>query len=293
MKAESMRIQISPYGRASSLLESLVQQGLVERRSVAPPVTGRMATARGRGLHLWVAYSPEVDETFVKSFRQLSTPRTRLLVMNDVSERPSADSLFTHLMGMQIRSPQRFYVMDGSGTGKTCSVALLLQRLASALASKDNNDRILDARIETGVLRVVSPEFKRLDIPVSQIPALVGADPVSLAEFEIDEDGSFIYWPKLDAHLGWEQLFQIVNPDAARKAHQKKQHFNTRYGKAVRKVREMAVLKPADIEGLSEKQLGRVEKGECRLTSNAIKLLSNAHKLTPSEYLERLAKALG
>ena len=65
-----------------------------------------------------------------------------------------------------------------------------------------------------------------------------------------------------------------------------------RYGKAVRKVREAAGLKSPDIAGLSDKQLGRIENGDCRLTSNAIKALAKAHRLEPNAYLQKLAEAL-
>jgi hypothetical protein len=292
MKTQSSNFRISPYGRAAALLETLVEQGLLERRSVAPPASGPQVAGGKEFLKLWVACSPEVDEKFVALFRRCSTLQTRLLLLNDESERPSADSLFTHLMGLQIRSPQRFYVADSFGAGKIRFMALLLQRLASAHAAKDNFTRILDAKIEAKVLRVISTDFNRLDVPITQIPAFANADHKSLAGFEIDEDGSFIYWPKLDVHLGWEQLFQIVNPDAARKALQKNQQFNVRYGKAVRKVREQAGLEPAAIAKLSEKQVARIEKGECRLTSNAIDALSKAHGLEANEYLQKLAEAL-
>lgn len=289
MKRESMKIQISPYGRASTTLETLVSQGYLERRSVAPLPRRPLGTGREGLLHLWVAFSPEVDKNFVKLFRQHSTPETRLLIMN---ERPSSDTIFTRLLDLQIRSPKRFYVADCFGSGKNNCMGVLLQRLASALKSGDNADRIFDARIEDGVLHAVSPEFKRLDVPIAEIPALAGKDPATLAEFEIDEDGSFIYWPSLDVHLGWAQLRQIADPQAARTALQKSQQFNVRYGKAVHKVREEAGLKPAAIAGLSEKQLGRIEKGDCRLTSNAIVTLSHAHKFEPNEYLKKLAEAL-
>src|SRR5439155_20528584 len=115
--------------------------------------------------------------------------------------------------------------------------------------------------------------FDRLDVPTVQIPALKNAEDSKLQEFEMDEDGAFIYWPELDVHLGWSQLHQLVNPGAALKAAQRSDEFNQRYGKAVRKVRELAGLQSHEVPELSEKQLGRIERGECRLTSNAIQAL--------------------
>jgi hypothetical protein len=142
-------------------------------------------------------------------------------------------------------------------------------------------------------LHVVSPDFDRLDVPIAEIPNFRNADSSKIQDFEIDEDGSFIYWPGLDLHLGWVQLQQLVNPAAALKASQKSQVFNKRYGKAVQKVRETAGLRPSDISGISEKQLRRIENGDCRLTSNAIEALSQAHMLGPIEYMKKLAEALG
>jgi len=82
------------------------------------------------------------------------------------------------------------------------------------------------------------------------------------------------------------------NPEAAFKASQKSEEFNKRYGKAVQEVRDQAGLKRSDVQGLSEKQLGRIEKGECRLTSNAIEALAKGHNLGANEYMRRLAEAL-
>ncbi len=60
----------------------------------------------------------------------------------------------------------------------------------------------------------------------------------------------------------------------------------------MQKLREEAGLNRSDITGISEKQLSRIEKGECRLTSNAIEALSREHKLEPGEYMKKLAEAM-
>jgi hypothetical protein len=90
--------------------------------------------------------------------------------------------------------------------------------------------------------------------PISKISQFKTAKPAEVQNFEIDEDGSFVYWPDLDVHLGWRQLVQLINPQAALKASQKSEEFNKRYGKAVQKLMETGDLKRTDIPGLS---LGR------------------------------------
>jgi hypothetical protein len=195
-----------------------------------------------------------------------------------------------------VRTPQRLYVLDRSsgtlGTSGSGSILTLLQRLKSGFAAGESEDRILDAKVENRVLRVVSVNFDRLDVPLAEVPPLKGAASSQLHEFEIDDDGAFIYWPRLDVHLGWRQLQQLVDPETALRASQKSMDFNRRYGQAVKARREQAGLTRGDVAGLSEKQLARIENGQCRLTTNAIAALAKAHGRVPNDYMRELANAL-
>ena len=293
--SDPIKYHITPYGSASSALKAIVEQD--------PPYADWLRAALNRRhsrrdealSQFWITSAQDLNASFVKLFRERSTRDARLLVMNAVGERHSTDNFLTHLIDLQIRSAHRLYVADwpSSGTAQMSHyLAAFIQRLAATSSSEENSPRILNAGVFAGVLHVVSPEFKRLEIPIAKIPALQNKDQVTLTEFEIDEDGSFIYWPKLDVHLGWEQLEQIVNPAAALKAQQKQTAFNVRYGKAVQKFREQSGIKPADLADLSVKQLGRIERGECRLTAKAIETLAKAHKLSPNEYLNKIAEYL-
>jgi hypothetical protein len=243
---------------------------------------------------LLVTLSNSLDDSFIHAFHAKATPQTRLLVLNHCL---SSDSLVSRFIDLQIRSPERFYVAE-----LNCDIKLeqqweavhaLLSRLTTAVKAKDRSYRILDAGVEDGCLRVVSPDFRRLEVPLVQIPALSKINASEVKKFEIDRDGSFIYWSDFDIHLGWQQLEQIVNPEVMRKALQRNKEFNVRYGAAIRRVREEASIATKAIPGLSEKQLRRIERGECRATSNALQRLAKAHGLKPNDYLERIAEALG
>ena len=286
MKTE---VEIIPYGGVLSALSR-------QRRRTISRHTRISRSQRKTQSHrrVFVTFSYDLDRSFAELFREKTTPDTRLLILN---EGASTDRLLSRIFDLQVRTPQRCYVFEAKfGAGKTrlpaALVDSLLERLVSGLEADDEQERILDARVEDGILHVVSPNFDRLDVPTAQIPALRNAEVSKLQDFEIDDDGAFIYWPELDVHLGWSQLHQLVSPEAALKASQKSEAFNKRYGKAVQKVRQSAGLKPSEVPGLSEKQLGRVERGECRLTSNAIEALSKAHKLAPNEYMRKLAETL-
>jgi uncharacterized protein DUF2442 len=171
-------------------------------------------------------------------------------------------------------------------------VSQLLGRVCSALGRDGSRGGIIDAYLAGDTLLVRGPRHKMLHIPVYLIPALRGQSLAVLRNFEIDPDGSFIYWPDLDAHLGWKQFLQAVDPDELRRAEQRVAGFNQRYGAAIRKVREAAGIKQSSVEGLTERQLRRIEQGECRATAAAITALAKAHGLDANFYMERLTQAI-
>lgn len=279
-------IEFIPYGEISSELSKDRWRGTYRHARVSE---NRERTKEA--LHrIFIAYSHDLDDSFVEMFRNKATQESRLLIFN---EGISTDFLLSKILNLQIRKPERCYVIEAKvGIGKSYACFHALQRLFVTLESNEEQDRIFDATIEKDTLRVVSPKFLRLEVPLSQIPQFKAAKPAEVQNFEIDEDGSFVYWPDLDVHLGWRQLQQLINPQAALKASQKSEEFNKRYGKAVQKLREAADLNRSDIPGLSEKQLGRIEKGDCRLTTNAIEALAKAHKINPNEYMKKLAQTL-
>lgn len=151
---------------------------------------------------------------------------------------------------------------------------------------------IIDAYLTGDVLFVRGPKHRMLHVPVTAIPALKGQSRAKLRNFEIDPDGSFLYWPDLDVHLGWHQFLQAVDPEELRKARQRTEGYNTRYGAAIRRVREKAGLSQSKIEGLTERQLRRIEQGECRATRSALDALAKAHGLDTNAYMEQLAIAM-
>lgn len=244
--------------------------------------------------HLLIAFSDELDDAFVQTFRKKATVDTRLLVLNDSR---SSDRLLSRIVDLQIRSPHRFYVADPPFAQTNEKhwddlIRSLLGRLTAALESKESDGRIFDARLEDDILHVVSADFRRLEVPIAKIESLARANEQSVKNFEVDEDGSYIYWPDLDVHLGWNQFQQVVDPIAFQKAKQKSREFNERYGAAIRKVREQKGIALSEISEISEKQLRRIERGECRLTLNAAKKLAEAHAVNPNEYLRVIAAAL-
>lgn len=289
MKTHSKGIYVIPYGMPEGRLEAFKLPGLRIRKTW----TATERHLQPGDLHLLVTFAHLLDDRFAQIFQKKATSRTRLLVLND---RLGSDRLLSRLVELQIRSPNRFYVAEAkSGAAHTNwdeRLQALLGRLTAGVETGDRQHRIFDARVEGEILHVISPDFTRMEIPLAEIPAMGGADQTAVENFEIDEDGSYLYWPDLDLYLGWEQLQQVIDPAAVQRARQKSRDFNTRYGAAVRKVREEKGLAVTGVPGLSDKQLRRIESGACRLTSAAAGKLASAHGLDANEYLQTLATAL-
>jgi hypothetical protein len=242
------------------------------------------------GKRVFVTFSYDLDKSFVQMFREKAKADSRLLIFD---QGIPADRLSSRIVDLQIRTSQRFYIFDSAEKSHLMDfVCSVLRRFTSAQEAEGEADRILYGNIRNGFLHVVSSNFNRLEVPLDRIPELKKHEPRKIENFEIDDDGAFIYWPAFDLHLGWAQLQQAVNPEVALKAAQKSEEFNRRYGKAVRTIREKNGFKPTEIAGLSDKQLRRIENGECRLTSNAMEALAKAHKLAPNDYMKLLADSL-
>jgi transcriptional regulator with XRE-family HTH domain len=203
----------------------------------------------------------------------------------------AVEDLPAYMAMFRVHSPERMYVTFETPERSSLPI---VRRLVAALSHGEDHEGILDVRIEGDELRVVSaPSLKRLRIPSCDLPSLRGRSDEDLRRFEIDDDGSFIYWPRLDVHLGWEQLLQASNPAEALKAKQQSKDFNRGFGHAIRKLRNELNISQEQIGGLTARQVSRIEKGECRATSSALAKLAAAHKLSTNEYMDRLARLFG
>jgi hypothetical protein len=202
------------------------------------------------------------------------------------------DQIAQWMRSTNIRSENRLHVVKVEDM-EVPRLAQFLGRVCFALGrDSSRSDVIIDAYLVGDRLLVRGPEHRMLHIPLDALHALRGQPPSAVRNFLIDPDGSFLYWPDLDVHLGWSQLLQAVDAGALLKAQQKSAGFNERYGAAIRGVREAAGIRQSKVEGLTERQLRRIEQGESRATSAAIAALANAHELDPNAYMETLAKAM-
>jgi hypothetical protein len=108
-------------------------------------------------------------------------------------------------------------------------------------------------------------------------------------EFEIDADGSYLYWVSRDIHLGVSQILQDADPmylaDMAIERNRR-----DRTGAALRRMREEAGLRQSDIPGLSERQVRRIEDGISRLRVPTAERFAAAFRMTLGTLLDNLGR---
>ena len=104
----------------------------------------------------------------------------------------------------------------------------------------------------------------------------------------MDEDGSYIHWPGPDIHIDLAAIRAAIDPQWSAKVLTTKATRDRRYGAAIAKLRAARGLKQSDIDGLSERQVRRIEKGE-GTTSESLRRLAAAHGLDMNDYLREVA----
>jgi len=191
-----------------------------------------------------------------------------------------------------IRAENRLHIVRVEDLD-TLKLSELLGRVCSAFQPENTRGSIVDACLGGDMLFVRGPKRRMLHVPMDKVSSLRGQPRNVLLNFRIDPDGSFIHWPDIDVHLGWNQFLQVVDPTELHKSQQRSADFNRRYGVAIRKHREEAGFSQSKVEGLTERQLRRIEQGECRATTAALTALAKAHGVDVNTYMERLTKALG
>lgn len=196
------------------------------------------------------------------------------------------EAMTSRLKALKIRSLDRLHLVDKENPA---SEAMLIRRFFVGMTDQIGNPTITDAWIEGDELVLLSASFQRLRIPRSKLDRFLGNNRDKWLRFEIDEDGSFLHWPHADVHFGWKQFEQLVDPTKSIQDQKKNDQFKRLYGNAIRMLRESVGLKQIEIDGVTDRQLRRIEHGEQMASPKALESLAKAHGLDVSDYMNRLA----
>jgi hypothetical protein len=215
-------------------------------------------------------------------------PRGTCTLLVFVEEMP-VEAIPSRVPRLNVRDSRRLHI---ARQGDSDAILAIIRRVIRGLAATQGEDRIVDAWVEGAALVVLSPSFERLYVPVKDLEQFLGSKAERASAFEIDEDGSYLYWPHADVHLGWEQLRGIVDPTTLLATRQKSNAFNQRYGAAIRALREDRGLTQSDIAGVADRHLRRIEHGKLAATSSVLRALAESHEMSLAVYLAELAERL-
>ena len=150
---------------------------------------------------------------------------------------------------------------------------------------------IVDAYLLGSTLVLLLGDFSIRSFPVDAVPSLRELDPGDRDAFELDDDGSYLYWPAEDLHLGVSQLLQAVDPTYRADVEVRRFPASAAIGARIGALREARNLRQRDIEGVSERHVRRIEQGVVRLTGDSAVRLAGALALDLDDFLAEVAEA--
>ena len=238
--------------------------------------------ARPRSITIVVSRLSDIPDRSIHGVFGTSTVKHLLF-----TEGLPVEAVASRLSRLGIRDARRLHVAHESEPDE---IFRIVCRLIQGNAQTQRPQFIVDAWVEGDQLVLLSPAFDRLSVPVEKLKSYIGNDPAKWPEFEIDEDGSFLYWKHADAHFGWEQFQTLVDPAALLAAEQKARAFNQRYWRSDSHTPRKGWLEAGRHRGANRPQSGAVSnRGQIPATKATLTALARAHGLQLDAYLVNLA----
>jgi len=235
----------------------------------------RQTADRGRNIFVLV---PASELPAVSEFVSIANRRHQLralLVRDDVQ--PSSIPQMFERAGLRMMRNTVVY-----------SDSSVPRRVLSAWTQNAQEDLIAKASVSKDRLFVLSCALQPYEAAFESMPSLKRIPLAERANFTVDEDGSYIYWAGPDIHLDLDAIRTAIDPEARARAEAAKALHDSRYGAAIAELRLRMGLKQSQIEGLSERQVRRIEKGE-GTTYEGLRRLASAHRMDLESYLRELA----
>jgi DNA-binding XRE family transcriptional regulator len=154
------------------------------------------------------------------------------------------------------------------------------------------HDLIARADVIVDSLLVLNCALQAFEVPFNKIPALKNIPKAERANFRISDSGSYIHWDAGDIHLDIDDIRYVVDAHWQKKCDLERVTHNKNFGRAIAAVRKKHKLGQAEIHGVSERQLRRIEKEGARPSVKTLSTLATAHNMETNDYLNELAKNL-
>jgi len=169
------------------------------------------------------------------------------------------------------------------------SDSVVPHRVMTAWQRNAQSELIATASVAEDRLFVVSCEPKTYEVGFNAMPALKRIPAKHRRNFEIAEDGAFIHWPTQDIHLDLDAIRSATDRAWGKKSARMRRAHGREYGRAIAAVRREHGLKQSDVEGISERQLRRIEQtGDVSMST--LEKLAKAHRMSLDRYLDDVAR---
>lgn len=152
--------------------------------------------------------------------------------------------------------------------------------IAAAMVSPSGNLSVVDYGMERYCLNLYET-FKKTFSKVSS---------EQLNEFEVTGPG--LHWPRFDIDIDLDNIKYACDPKYRTRANAEKLKHNQKFGHAVKLLRQSHGLNQSDIEGVSERTMRSIEKGDAHPNVSTLRKLAEAHSLSFEEYFQELGKYL-
>ena len=166
------------------------------------------------------------------------------------------------------------------------------KRIKSAWEWGAEAELIAIASASEDSLFVMGCDLKTWEIPFSSLPCLEQVPQLARGNFEIDEDGSYLYWECVDLHVDLEDIKAAVDPEFKERLLIEKLEYGKSFGKAIAIVRKDHKLNQDAIDGISDRHLRRIENEGQQPTLDVLKKLAKAHRLDLEDYLAEVNRSL-
>ena len=166
------------------------------------------------------------------------------------------------------------------------------KRIKSAWSWEAEAELIAIASASVDSLFVMGCDLKTWEIPFSSLVCLDRVPQSEKGNFELDEDGSYLYWECADLHVDLEDLKAAVDPEFKEQLLIKKLEYGKALGKAIAAVRKAHKLNQDAIDGISDRHLRRIENEGIQPSLDALKKLAASHGLDLEDYLAQVNQSM-
>ena len=166
------------------------------------------------------------------------------------------------------------------------------RRIKSAWEWEAEAELIAIASAVDDSLFVMGCDLKTWEIPFKSLSCFERVPQSERSNFEIDEDGSYLYWKCADLHVDLENIKAAVDPEFKEQLLIAKLEYGKSFGKAIAAVRKAHKLNQNEIKSISDRHLRRIENEGQQPTLDALKKLAASHGLDLEDYLAQVNQSL-